>query len=335
MDEKIKWGVLSTATIAVEQMIPALFKSRYATVRAIASRKANRAEAVAKKFNIPTYYGSYQELLEDADIQAVYIPLPNHLHVEWAIKALNAGKHVLVEKPIGLSVMEARRLMEASKKHPGLKLMEGFMYRFHPQWTKAKQMVEAGEIGKLQMVQSSFSFYDDHPDSIVNSKAYGGGSLMDIGCYSISIARYLFGTEPKYVMANIKNHPVFEVDVLASGILKFDEGVSTFFCATQLAEDQQAHIYGTEGKISFEFPFNPPKDRSAKIWFTRKENTTQIAFDPCDQYTLQADAFAHAILGNTMVPTAINDGVNNMKVIEKLRESHEIGKWIGMNEPGQ
>src|SRR5680860_582999 len=330
MDEKIQWGILGTATIAVEQVIPALLKSEHCSVRAIASRKKDKAEVIAKKFNIPKYYGSYQELLEDAAIQAVYIPLPNHLHVEWAIKALRAGKHVLVEKPIALDSIEALKLVEESKKYPKLKVMEAFMYRFHPQWIKAKQLVDAGEIGELKTIQSSFSFFEDDPQCIVNSAPFGGGSLMDIGCYPISISRYLFGEEPKNIMANIEYHPEFKVDILASGILEFEKGQSSFFCATQMAENQQAQIFGTKGSLIFEIPFNPPKDRPAKIWLVKQSKRTLIDFEICDQYALQADAFALTILGNKKAPIGLDDAVNNMIVIEKLKESHRSGKRVRM-----
>ncbi len=330
MDKTIQWGILGTATIAVEQMIPALLKSKYCSVTAIASRNKEKAEKTANKFHIPKYYGSYQELLEDTEIEAVYIPLPNHLHVTWAIKALRAGKHVLVEKPIALNSIEARKLLEVSKKFPKLKVMEAFMYRFHPQWIKAKQLVDAGEIGKLRTVQSSFSFFEDDPNSIVNSEPFGGGSLMDIGCYPISISRFLFGEEPKNVMAIIEYHPEFKVDILASGILEFDKGSSSFFCATQLVENQQVQIFGTKGSIIFEIPFNPPKDRPAKIWLVKQDKRTQLAFETCDQYTLQADAFSRGILENKKVPIGLEDGINNMIVIEKLKESHRLGKRVNL-----
>lgn len=328
MDEKVQWGIMGTATIAVEQVIPALLKSKYCSAQAIASRKKDRAEVIARKFKIPIYYGSYEELLEDVSIRAVYIPLPNHLHVKWAIKALRAGKHVLVEKPIALNSKEARKLWEESKKHPKLMVMEAFMYRFHPQWIKAKQLVDAGEIGKLKTIQSSFSFFEDDPNSIVNSEPFGGGSLMDIGCYPISISRYLFGSAPKSVMANIEYHPKFKVDILASGILEFEKGHSSFFCATQLAENQQAQIFGTEGSILFEIPFNPPKNRPSKIWLIKQDTRKLIEFESCDQYKLQADAFSRAILRNKKVPVGLGDAVNNMIIIEKLKESHSLGKRI-------
>ena len=328
MDKRIQWGILGTAAIAVEQVIPAMLKSHYGSVQAIGSRNKDTAKVIAKKFDIPKFYGSYQEVLEDAEIQAVYIPLPNHLHAKWAINALRAGKHVLVEKPIALNSKEAQELLEESKKFPKLKVMEAFMYRFHPQWIKAKQLVDAGEIGTLKTIQSSFSFFEDDPQSIVNSKPFGGGSLMDIGCYPISISRYLFGAEPKSVFANIEYHPEFKVDILASGILEFEKGHSSFFCATQLAENQQAQIFGTEGSIIFEIPFNPPKDRPSKIWLVKQDKRILIEFETCDQYTLQADDFARTILENKKVPIDLEDAVNNMIVIEKLKESHNLGKRI-------
>lgn len=330
MHKRIQWGILGAATIAVEQVIPAMLKSQHCSVMAIASRDRDKAERTAKNFRIPKCYGSYQELLENPTIEAVYIPLPNHLHVKWALKALRAGKHVLVEKPIALSSIEAQKLLEESEKHPKLKAMEAFMYKFHPQWIKAKQLVDTGEIGKLKTVQSSFSFFEDNPKSIVNSKPFGGGSLMDIGCYSISISRYLFGAEPKNAMANIEHHPQFKVDTLASGILEFEEGSSSFFCATQLTENQQVQIFGTDGSITFEIPFNPPKDRPTKIWLVKQDKRTPIGFEICDQYTLQADAFSRAILGDKKVPIGLGDAINNMVVIEKLKESHRLGKRVNL-----
>lgn len=332
MDKQVKWGILGTAAIAVEQVIPALLKSEYCSVRAIASRRKDTAEKAANSFGIAKYYGSYQELLEDAEIMAVYIPLPNHLHVEWAIKSLRAGKHVLVEKPIALTSMEAQKLVEESNRHPELLVMEAFMYRFHPQWIKAKQLVDAGEIGKLKTIQSSFSFFEDDPSSIVNSAQFGGGSLMDIGCYSISISRYLFGAEPKSVWANIEYHPEFNVDILVSGILKFDKGQSSFFCATQLVENQQAQVFGTKGSIIFEIPFNPPKEKPVKIWLVKEDKRTEIVFDTCDQYRLQVEAFSRAILGRKKVPLDLEDAIYNMVVIEKLKESDTLGKRVEVTD---
>lgn len=319
---------MGCAHIATEQVIPAMLRCQYGEVYAIASRSTERAQNIAKQFGIPKCYGSYEELLADDDLDAVYIPLPNHLHVQWAIKSLAADKHVLVEKPVGLSSKEAERLLQETKKYPHLKVMEAFMYRHHPQWIKVKELVDQGAIGDIKTIQSSFSFFEEDPNSIVNSKEFGGGSLMDIGCYSISLSRYIYGSEPKNIAAIIDYHPEFKVDILASGILEFETGTSVFFSSTQLADNQQAQIFGTKGNIKFEWPFNPPADKPSKIWVTIGGDCKTIEFETCNQYTLQADLFALAIINNTPVPTPVEDSVKNMIVIEKLEESNLKKKHV-------
>lgn len=321
---------MGSAHIATEQVIPAMLNCQYGEVHAIASRSTEKAQNIAEQFGIPKCYGSYEELLADDDIDAVYIPLPNHLHVQWAIKSLEAGKHVLVEKPVGLSSKEAERLLQETKKYPHLKVMEAFMYRHHPQWIKVKELVDQKAIGDIKTIQSSFSFFEDDPNSIVNSKEFGGGSLMDIGCYPISISRFLFNSEPKSISSVIEYHPDFKVDVLASGILEFETGTSVFFSSTQLADNQQAQIFGTKGNIKFEWPFNPPTDKPSKIWVTIGDDCKTIEFETCNQYTIQADLFALAIINNTPVPTPLEDSVNNMIVIERLEESNKMGQRIMM-----
>lgn len=328
MEIKIKWGILGTAWIATDFVIPAMLKSNYCEIKAIASRTEKKAKDTAKRFKISKYYASYQGLLDDTSIDAVYIPLPNHLHVEWAIKALRAGKHVLVEKPMAMSSVEARILLDEAKKHPKLKIMEAFMYKHHPQWIKAREMIKKGEIGKLKAIQSSFSFFDDDPKSIINQKELGGGSLMDIGCYPISISRFLFDAEPKSVSATIEYDAKSKVDILSSGILEFENGICTFFSAIQLMENQYVKVFGTEGYIEFNMPFNPPANKSSKIWLVKENVKKEIEFEACDQYTLQADAISLAILENKKVETGIDDAVNNMIIIEKLMESDRLGKRI-------
>lgn len=330
MGKKIKWGILGSAHIATEHVIPAMLRCQYGEVYAIASRSKERAQNIAEQFGIPECYGSYEELLVDKEVDAIYIPLPNHLHVQWAIKALEADKHVLVEKPVGLSSKEAERLLQETKKYPHLKVMEAFMYRHHPQWIKVKELVDQKAIGDIKTIQSSFSFFEDDPNSIVNSKEFGGGSLMDIGCYPISLSRLLFNSEPKSISSVIEYHPDFKVDVLASGILEFETGTSVFFSSTQLADNQQAQIFGTKGNIKFELPFNPPINRPSKIWVTIGDDCQTIEFETCNQYTIQADLFALAIRNNTPVPTPLEDSVKNMIVIEKLEESNLKGQRIPM-----
>jgi len=325
---RIKWGIMGTATIAMEQVIPAMLRGEFCEVVGIASRSIAKAEEAAVKFRIPKFFGSYEGLLEDEEIEAVYIPLPNNLHVEWAVKAMKAGKHVLIEKPIAISSRQAITLFNEAEKHHDLKVMEAFMYKFHPQWIKVKSLIDQGEIGQLKSIQSSFTFIDDDANSITNSKKYGGGSLMDIGCYSISISRFLFDAEPKNVMASIEYHPQYEVDILATGILEFDNGSSSFFCSTQVDFTQQAQIFGSKGSIRFELPFNPPINEPSRIWVTKEEVTTEIEFENSNQYTKQVDAFSLAILKNKATPFALSDAVNNMVVIEKLHESHTSGKRV-------
>jgi len=242
MNKKIKWGVLSTAAIATEAVIPAIMNSKYGVVYAIASRNIDKAKNAAKKFAIKKSYDNYEQILEDKEVDAVYIPLPNHLHVPWSIKALQADKHVLVEKPIGLSSDEAEKLLKEAGKHPHLKIMEAFMYRHHPQWIKAKELIDSGAIGKLKTIQSVFSFYDDDAQSIVNIKEFGGGSLMDIGCYPISLSRFIFNSEPEKVLANIEYHPKYKVDSTANVIMKFKEGTSSFISSIHLQKKAASSI---------------------------------------------------------------------------------------------
>lgn len=330
MSKKIRWGILGTATIAMDQVIPAIIQSKYGRVLAIASRSGRKAEKAAAHFEVPIHYEAYQALLDDNEIDAVYIPLPNHLHVEWAIKALRAGKHVLVEKPAALNSHEAQQLLHESKKYPKLQLMEAYMYRFHPQWIKAKQLVKEGAIGNLKIIQASFSFFDSDPNSIVNKMEFGGGSLMDVGCYPVSISRFLFDAEPKRVMSSLEYHPEFEVDIHAAVTLEFAQGRASFFSSIQLYENQQVKLFGTEGSIEFETPFNPSVDKPTKIWLVKENGKEEIAFEPCNQYSLQADVFSRAILQNEDLPVLFEDAIGNMMVIDAIKESDRMGKAVDL-----
>jgi predicted dehydrogenase len=327
--DKVRWGILSTADIGLKKVIPAMQQGQYCEIAAIASRNLETARAEAAKLGIPKAYGSYEELLADPEIEAVYNPMPNHLHVPWSIKALEAGKHVLCEKPVGLSAAEAQELVEAAKRHPHLKVMEAFMYRHHPQWRKAKQLVDEGKIGTLRTIQSFFSYYNADPNNIRNQAGIGGGGLMDIGCYNISLSRFIFGREPERVMGIVEYDPRFQTDRLASGILDFGDGTSTFTCSTQLANYQRVNIFGTQGRIEIEIPFNAPPDRPCRMWLQDESGgIEEILFDTCDQYTIQGDLFSQAILNDTPVPTPLEDAVANMKVIEAVTESARSGKWV-------
>jgi predicted dehydrogenase len=324
---KAQWGILSTSRFALTKIIPALLKCNDVEVAAICSRELAKARSTAKQFGIAKAYGSYEELLADTEVDVVYNPLPNHLHVPWTIKALEAGKHVLCEKPIGLSSEEGQQLLDESKKHPRLKVMEGFMYRHHPQWVRAKRLVEEGGIGELRTIDSFFSYFNTDADNIRNQPSVGGGVLMDIGCYNISLSRFIFEAEPQRVFGLVEYDPAFKTDRLASGILDFGRGTSAFTCSTQLAPYQRVNIFGTEGRLEIEIPFNAPPDRPCRIWHQHGEKIEEIVFDICDQYTIQGDLFSQAVLNDTPVPTPLEDAVANMKVIEAVFASGRSGTF--------
>jgi predicted dehydrogenase len=319
---------LGTAKIALENVIPAMQAGEYCQIEAIASRDMARAKEAARWLGIPRAYGSYEALLDDGEIDAVYIPLPNHLHVPWSLNALEAGKHVLCEKPIGLSAAEAQQLLIASEDRPQLKAMEAFMYRFHPQWRRAHQIVTEGGVGELQAIQSFFAYHNVDPDNIRNQPDIGGGALMDIGCYCVSLSRWLFGAEPERVLGMIEYDPEFGTDRLTSGLLDFGRGRATFTCATQLSEYQRVNVVGDEGRVEIEIPFNAPPDRPCRIWHHRGDEVEEIAFEAVNQYTLQGDLFSQAILEDGEVPTSLEDGVANMSVIEAVVRSAREGGWV-------
>ena len=330
--QKVRWGVLSTANIGMKKVLPAMQRGQLCEIAAIASRDEGTARAAAAQLGIAKAYGSYEALLADPDIDAVYNPLPNHLHVPWTIKAIEAGKHVLCEKPIGLSAAEGQELADAAARHPHLKVMEAFMYRFHPQWQRAREIVASGQIGALRTVNSFFSYYNDDATNIRNRADVGGGGLMDIGCYNISLSRFLFDAEPQRVVGVVEYDPQFGTDRLASGILDFGGGTTaTFTCSTQLAPYQRAHAYGTEGRIEIEIPVNAPPDVPCRLWLQRGGPIEEIVFDPADQYTLQGDAFAAAILNDTPVPTPLTDAVANMRVIEAVVASARGDAWVTLS----
>lgn len=324
---KLRWGVLSTAKIGTEKVIPAMQRGDHCSVVAIASRDLSKAQAVAKRLGIPTPYGSYEALLADPDVDAIYNPLPNHLHVPLSIAALEAGKHVLCEKPIGLTADEGQQLVDAGRRHPRLKLMEAFMYRHHPQWQRARQIVSGGGIGKLVTIQTVFSYFNADGGNIRNQVELGGGGLPDIGCYCVSLARFIFQAEPNRVVGLVEYDPSFEVDRLASGILEFDGGTSTFTCSTQLVPYQRVNIFGTTGRVEIDIPFNAPPDRPCTMRHEHNGRVDEISLPICDQYTIQGDLFALAVLENKPVPTPIEDAVANMRVLERIVASSKSAAW--------
>lgn len=338
MQRKVRWGVLGTANFG-RTILPAMQQCELAEVSAVASRSLTSAQAYATEMGIPRVFESYEALLADPDLDAVYIPLPNHLHLPWAKQALIAGKHVLCEKPIGLNAAEAEELLQFSKQFPQLKIAEAFMYRFHPQWLQAQQWISEGEIGEVRTVHSFFAYYNADQSNIRNQAEIGGGGLLDIGCYCVSLSRLLFGKEPKRVIGLLDSDPNFATDRLASGLLDFDSGLqATFTCSTQVAPYQRVNILGTHGRIEIEIPFNAPNDRPCRLTLFPGTHNAKGRFDSqapkimdldlCDQYTLQGEAMSRAILENQPVPFPLEDAVANMKVLDALRQSGDLSQWV-------
>jgi predicted dehydrogenase len=321
----LRWGILSTANIGVGKVIPGLQASQRSEVVAIASREAGRAEAAARALAIPRAYGSYEALLADPDVDAVYIPLPNHLHAEWAIAAARAGKHVLCEKPLAMTAAEAQAIVDAGRE-AGIVLVEAFMYRQHPSWVAVRDLVASGRIGRLVAVDSWFSYHLKDPTNIRNIREVGGGALYDIGCYSVNLSRMLFGDEPQAVAATIVRDPGSGVDILTSAILTFAAGTATFTSATQVEPDQRVSIYGTAGRIEVEIPFNIPPDRPSRVFVIAGGDPPVapaievLEFAPADPYAVQADRFAEAVLDGAPLPLSGEDSVANMRVIERIFE---------------
>jgi len=318
-----RWGILSTADIGRRKVIPGLRKADRVEVLGIASRDEAQARAVATELEIPRAYGSYEALLADPDIDVVYIPLPNHLHLEWTIAAARAGKHVLCEKPVALTADDAQRMVDTCANE-GVRLMEAFMYRLHPSWEAVRQLVHGGRIGQLRAIDSWFSYFNDDPTNIRNQLDAGGGALYDIGCYCINVSRLLFDGEPTGINAAVQRDPITGVDVLASAILEFPAGTATFTCATRIEPDQRVHIYGTKGRISVEIPFNIPPDRPTRVFVTAGGDppvspaTETLTFDTADPYTVEGERFASAILDGLPTPIPPDDAVANLRVIEAV-----------------
>ena len=331
MPSKVRWGVLSTADIGVQKVIPAMQRASNCEMVAIASRDYAKAADAAHKLGIPKAYGSYEALLEAPDIDAIYNPLPNHLHLPWTVRAMQAGKHVLCEKPITLTVEECRHMIEVRDKQ-GVLAGEAFMVHSHPQWLRAREIVRSGEIGELRAIQGFFSYDLRDPANVRNVLDYGGGGLLDIGCYPITVSRWVLGREPGRVMALIERDPSFGIDRLASAILDFEGCQSVFTVGTQLNHFQRMQFIGTRGRVEIEIPFNAPPDRPTRLWIDIggglfgegiREEKTSI----CDQYTAQGEAFARAILEGTPVPTPLEDALANMAVIEALFRSEKTRQW--------
>jgi len=332
MIRKVKWGILSTAGIATRRVIPAMQSCEFAEITAISSRSLSRAKSVATSFSIPKAYGSYEELLADPEIEIIYNPLPNHLHAEWTLKAARKGKHVLCEKPIALNIAETRKLLEV-RDESGVKIGEAFMVRTHPQWLRARELVRSGRIGKLHSAAGLFSYFNINPEDVRNVLAFGGGALLDIGCYPIKTTRFVFGEEPVRVIACIERDPSFKIDRLTSAILEYPSGQCIFSVSTQIEYYQKMHFFGTEGRIDVEIPFNAPTDKPTRIFIDNGRDlyanaSAVIETVPiCNQFTIQGDLFSKAVLENAEVPNPLEDAFCNMAIIDALFRSAETGKW--------
>jgi len=331
MPDKVRWGVLGAANIAVKKVIPAMQRGELCEVLGLASRDVEKARRAAHALGVPKVYGSYEELLADEEIEAVYNPLPNNLHVPWTKKAAEAGKHVLCEKPVAMSVAEARELL-AVRDRTGVRIQEAFMVRTHPQWTTTLELIRAGRVGELRAVAGFFSYFNRDPSNIRNRLESGGGALMDIGCYPVTVSRFVFGEEPRRCLGLVERDPKMGTDRLTSAVLDFPSGHSVFTCSTQLVPYQRMQFYGTRGRIEVEIPFNAPADRPVRIFIDDGSDIFGSGvevreFAPCDQYTIQGDLFSRAVREGVEQPIPLEDAVRNMAAIEAIFRSAESGAW--------
>lgn len=332
MPDKVRWGVLGVAGIATKKVIPAMKKGQRSEIVAIASRSLQRARQAAAELNIANAYGSYEELVADPEVDAVYNPLPNHLHVPWSVKAAAAGKHVLCEKPIALNANEVNDLIRARNTYH-VKVGEAFMVRTHPQWLRVRDIVRSGDLGDLQAITTEFSFFNDDPLNIRNMAEIGGGALFDIGCYAITMSRFLFEREPQRVIGLVDRDPKLKTDRVTSGMLDFAPGQAGFTCSTQMVPFQRMEVLGTRARIEIEIPFNIPPDRPTRIFI---DNGAELGgssarieeFPAADQYTIQGDEFSKAIQEDGEVPVPLEEAQANMRVIDAIFRSAESGRWV-------
>lgn len=331
--KKVRWGILSTANIGLKKVTPAILKSELSEVVAVASRTEEKAEAYIAALGLSgraRAYGSYEDLLADPDIDAVYNPVPNHLHVPLTLAAAKAGKHVLCEKPIALDAKEAEQLRSLP---PGIVFSEAFMVRHHPQWLRAREIARSGELGELRAIRGVFTYFLTDPTNVRNQADIGGGGIYDIGCYPVTASRFLFDREPKRAVALVDRDPEMQTDRLASVLLDFGGGLqSSFVCSTQSVGSQRLELIGTKGRVEILIPFNAPEDKATAILVDKGyapdgSLARREVFAPCDQYTLQADAFCRAVLGEKPLEWGVEDAIRHMKVLDAIFESEKSGGW--------
>jgi len=328
---KVRWGILGVARIACERIIPAIQTGRTGEVAAIASRSLEKAQEAASRFFIPRAYGSYDELLADPQLDALYIPLPNHLHVSWSVRALEAGKHVLCEKPIALNAREASQLIEA-RDRSGRLMMEAVMVRSHPRWLAARELVRNGRIGELRAIIGSFSYFNESPENVRHKPNMGGGCLLDIGFYPITMSRFIFEAEPLRVMGLLQYDPRFGVDRLVSALLEFPGGHASFICSTQLTPHQSFDILGTQARIGIKLPWSMPHDRASRLLIEASsqpgpDRLDEVWFPACNQWGEQCDLFGEAIKNGGQTPVPIEDAVANMRIIDAIARSSNSERW--------
>ena len=327
MTQRLRWGVMSTANIAQIALIPAIKQSTFGALEVVASRDIEKARSVAGSFGIDRVVGSYEALLEDPNIDAVYIPLPNSLHAEWTIRAAEAGKAVLCEKPLGLSTEEVTRQIEACTKY-NVSLMEGFMYRFHPQTRRVQELLATRAIGEVRHVHAHLSVnimrtLDE--SNIRYRDSLGGGALLDMGCYTVNIARMIFGGEPKRLFGRLDVDLALGVDTSAAGILEFAEGIATISCSFGADGQGSYRIVGTDGTIEAPRGIIPGLGTRAPeglvVVIDADGNRREEIFAPVNQYSKMVDAFSEAVLNKRSVPLPPEDSLNNIKVLEALSRS--------------
>lgn len=328
--QKLRWGVLSSAKIGRTKVIPAIQTSLLGEVVAIASRNQESADKVAKELGIKRAHASYEALLADPNVDAIYNPLPNHLHVPWSIKAIEAGKHVLCEKPLGLNTADIEKLIKVAQQHPHINVMEAFMYRFHPQWQTAKNVVREDRIGQVRSIHSHFAYNSHDQDNIRNNPDWGGGALMDIGCYCISLSRFIYDEEPLRVLGQITPYAGYDVDCFVSGIMEFADGNATFTASTKSEGEQYVEIHGEHGSILIPLPFNPIADTITHIILKRDGVREKIVQIPSDHYRNMADAFAESVNQKNHVPTPLSDALANMKIIDAIFASAKDSVWVAI-----
>jgi predicted dehydrogenase len=326
--EPVRWGIVSTALIGTKKVIPGMRKSRTLVVAGLASRDLARAQAAAKELGIEKAYGSYEAMLADPTIEAIYNPLPNHLHVPLTLEAAKAGKHVLCEKPMAVHAAD----LEALRPYTGkVHIRESFMVRFHPQWIEAREQVRRGAIGPLRFIQVGFSYFNDDPANIRNQADIGGGALYDIGCYAIVAGRWFFEADPQRAIATMDLDPGFRTDRYTSGLLDFGGGRQmALSVSTQAVPYQRVLLFGARGRIEIEIPFNAPPDVPCRYRIddgSRLDGSSArvMTLPVADQYQLQAEAFSHAVRNEQPDAKALEDAICNMRTIDALFASTRSG----------